>query len=68
MDKLIDKFKVNLNQNIWILIISLLGLGFSEYFNLQKLMTISFLLTIISFISVFFTLIFYTTNYCKNKF
>jgi len=63
-----DNFKINLNQNLWVLVVSLLGLGLSEYFDLQKLMRISYVLSIISSISIFCTLFFYTINYCQNKF
>ncbi len=62
-----DKFKINLNQNLWILVISFVSLGFSEYYDLQKLMPISWILSISSSISIFFTLVFYTFHYCKNK-
>lgn len=67
MEKIANEFKINLNQNLWVLIISFSGLGFSEYFDLQKLLSISYILSIVSSISVFITLIFYTINYSKNK-
>mgnify|MGYP001617680691 CR=1 len=63
----IDNFKINLNQNLWVLVISLLGLGIAEYFNLPILLNISCFLSIISTSSVLFTLFFYTFNYCKAK-
>jgi hypothetical protein len=62
-----DNFKINLNQNVWLLVVSLLGLGLSEYFHLPKLMGISYALSLISAVSVFFTLLFYTIRYCKAK-
>lgn len=67
MDKVSENFKINLNQNLWVLVVSFLGLGFAEYFELPKLLKLSFLLSVVSIISVFFTLVFYTINYCKNK-
>jgi hypothetical protein len=67
MDKIPDKFKINLNQNVWILVISFSGLGFSEYFRLFKLEILSFILSIFALCSISLTLIFYTYNYCKNK-
>jgi len=66
-EKIIDKFEINLNQNLWILVVSLSGLGLSEYFELKKLITISYILSIVSSISIFFTLLFYTIDYCKKK-
>jgi len=62
-----DKFKINLNQNLWVLIVSLLSLGISEYFNLHLLLVIGLILSVCSTISVIFTLIAYTKNYCENK-
>lgn len=67
MIKTADQFKINLNQNLWVLLASLTALGFSEYFHLEKLQCVSWILSIVSSISVFVTLIFYTLNYCKKK-
>lgn len=67
MEKVSDSFKINLNQNLWVLVVSLLGLGIAEYFNLSKLLKVSCFLSVVSSVSVLFTLIFYTINYCKNK-
>lgn len=62
-----DNFKINLNQNIWILIVSLIALGISEYYNLCTLYYFGFFLSIIASVSVLITLFFYTFNYSKNK-
>lgn len=63
----VDPAKVNLNQNLWALVISLSALGFSEYFHLEKLECISYVISILTSISVILTLVFYTLRYCKNK-
>lgn len=62
-----DQFKINLNQNLWVLVVGFLALGLSEYFDLQKLKILSLALSILALISVFVTLLFYTIRYCKNK-
>lgn len=67
MDKVSENFKINLNQNLWVLIVGFIGLGLAEYFKLPKLLTLSYFLTIISIISVTVTLLFYTINYCRTK-
>lgn len=67
MEKVSDQFKINLNQNLWVLVTAFFGLGFAEYFELKKLMSLSYLLSIISMISICATLFFYTVNYCKGK-
>jgi len=62
-----DEFKINLNQNVWVLIISLLTLGFSEYFCLKTLFVFGVILSILSSISILITLIVYTIKYSKSK-
>jgi len=62
-----DKLEIKLNQNLWVLIVSLLGLGVSEYFNLNILLYFGLVLSICSTLSIILTLGFYTYNYCKNK-
>lgn len=63
-----DKFKINLNQNLWVLVVGFLSLGLSEYYDLEKLGILSLALSILALISVVTTLLFYTIQYCKNKF
>jgi len=62
-----DKFKINLNQNLWVLVVGFLSLGLSEYYDLQKLKILSLILSVGALASVSATLIFYTVKYCKNK-
>jgi hypothetical protein len=58
-----DNFKINLNQNLWVLFLTLSALGTSEYFRLCALYIISLVLSICASISVIITLAFYTYNY-----
>lgn len=62
-----DKLNIKLNQNIWVLVVCLGGLGLAEYFHLPRLFSFSTILSLGSTISVLITLAFYTANYCKNK-
>ena len=62
-----DNFKINLNQNLWGLLLALLTLGTAEYFGLYTLYWFGLLLSGLTCISFFITLIAYTINYWKNK-
>jgi hypothetical protein len=69
MEKLLEKFDIYINQNIIILIIGFLGLGFSELNNLQggALYYLSLVLSIAGFFSVGITLKAYTGHYCQKR-
>jgi len=58
---------LNLNQNLWLLIVSLTSLGASELFCLKYLFIFSIIITILSLTSLCFTVTFYTYRYCKDK-
>jgi hypothetical protein len=62
-----EKFRINLNQNLWGLIVALTGLGLGEYYSLCTLFIISLIVSIGASISFLFTLVAYTINYWKNK-
>lgn len=62
-----DNFKINLNQNLWGLLVSLLALGLSEYFCLSTLYCFGIILSIIATSSFVITLIAYTIKYWKEK-
>lgn len=62
-----DNFKINLNQNIWGLLLTLLTLGVSEYYNLCTLYWFGLILSLIASISFIITLCAYTINYYKLK-
>ncbi|MCX6753729.1 MAG: hypothetical protein NTV03_01590 [Candidatus Nomurabacteria bacterium] len=55
------------NQNFLGLILGLASIGFAEYFCLIWLFCFGIAVSLIFFISVCFTLYFYTIKYCKNK-
>jgi len=62
-----DNFKINLNQNLWGLLLALLALGTAEYFDLETLYWFGLVLSVLTSISFIFTLTAYTINYYKNK-
>jgi hypothetical protein len=62
-----DSFKINLNQNLWGLIVSYAALGASEYFKLGVLFWFSVVVAGGLSLSVLITFGFYTYNYCKHK-
>jgi hypothetical protein len=63
-----DNFRINLNQNLWVLVVALVTLGTAEYFRLCSLYWFGLILSIVSSVSLFFTLSAYTYSYCKSKF
>lgn len=62
-----DEMKVNLNQNLWGLVVSLGSLGAAEYFHLPRLLVFAEVVSFVMTISVVFTTFFYTVNYCRKK-
>ena len=62
-----DNFRINLNQNLWVLVVAFLSLGLSEYYDLQELNILSLILGIGALASVGATLFSYTYSYCKKK-
>lgn len=62
-----DNFKINLNQNLWGLFLTLLTLGTAEYFGLCTLYWFGLILSGLTSISFLLTTIAYTINYWKNK-
>jgi hypothetical protein len=63
-----DKFDINLNQNLWGLIVAYVALGSAEHWGLKRLFWLSLFVSIGFSISVLFTVAFYTINYCKKNF
>lgn len=57
-----DNFKINLNQNLWGLLVCLLTLGVGEYYELCTLYCFGYILTVMTSISFAFTLTAYTIN------
>ncbi len=62
-----DNFKINLNQNLWGLLLALITLGAAEYFGLSTLYWFGLVLSLLIGTSYIITLIPYTINYWKNK-
>lgn len=57
----------NLNQNLWALVVSFLGVGFAELYHLQVLFWLAFILGVVGLVSVVATTAIYTLNYWKKK-
>jgi len=62
-----DKFDINLNQNLWGLIIAFTALGIAERFGLRSLFWFSFFASLGMSVSVLFAFAFYTVHYCARK-
>jgi hypothetical protein len=62
-----EQFKINLNQNLWGLVVGLVGLGAAEQFNLCTLFWFSVVVSVVMVASVGVTTLAYTINYWKNK-
>lgn len=62
-----DQFKINLNQNLWGLVVGLGALGLAEYYNLRVLFWIAVGVSGIMALSVTVTTVAYTLNYWNHK-
>jgi hypothetical protein len=62
-----DKFNVNLNQNLWGLVVAYAALGVGEHWCLPWLFKLSRIAAIIMTASVTLTVAAYTWNYCRAK-
>jgi hypothetical protein len=62
-----DHFRINLNQNLWGLVVSFLALGFAEYYHLPTLFWVSASTSVIMVISVALTTLAYTIHYWKSR-
>jgi hypothetical protein len=67
MSNATEQFKINLNQNLWGLIVSFGALGAAEYYKLCTLFWFSVAVSAIMVISIAVTTFAYTINYWKNK-
>lgn len=63
-----DQFRINLNQNLWGLVVGLLALGVSEYYKLSTLHCFSVAITSVMTVSIFVTTYAYTVNCWKSKY
>ncbi|MDD5321624.1 MAG: hypothetical protein PHD43_13630 [Methylococcales bacterium] len=62
-----EQFKINLNQNLWGLLVGLIALGVAEHYSLCSLFWFSVVVSVIMVASVAITTLAYTMNYWKNK-
>ncbi len=62
-----EDFKINLNQNLWGLVVSLVTLGIAEFYHLCTLYWFGVVLTALMSISMAFTTYSYTRQYMSNK-
>jgi len=67
MTDVAENFKINLNQNLWGLIVSYATVGLSERYGFHQLWWLAFVVSCMMSCSVFICLIFYPINYCKKK-
>jgi len=63
----VENFKINLNQNLWVLVVSFGFLGAAEYYNLSVLFWFSVIPAVAMVVSVCFTTYSYTKNYVSKK-
>lgn len=61
------KLDVYINQNVVVLIVALLGLGFSEFYNLKTLYMLSLIMSIWMGISVCASMSWYTIRYINKR-
>lgn len=61
-----EHVKINLNQNLWGLIVSFAALGAAEYYKLDALLALSFIAALIMLASIAVTTIAYTIHYCEE--
>jgi hypothetical protein len=62
-----ENLNINLNQNLWVLVVSLIALGVSEYFNLCTLYYFGLILSICAGLSIIVSLFAYTKNYWRKR-
>ena len=62
-----DKFKINLNQNLWGLIICYSAVGLSQRYGFHELWWLAFVVSCAMSLSVLICLVFYSISYCSHK-
>jgi hypothetical protein len=62
-----DSFKINLNQNLWGLIVTFAALGLAEQYHLCVLFWMAAVASSVMTLSVVITTAVYTFKYCKGK-
>jgi hypothetical protein len=67
MPELSESFKINLNQNLWGLLVGLGALGMAEHYHLCKLFWFGLFISGLMSLSLLATTIAYTIHYCREK-
>ena len=62
-----EQFKINLNQNLWGVVVSFGALGAAEYYKLSTLFWFAVVVAVVMVASIAVTTLAYTINYWKNK-
>lgn len=62
-----EQFKINLNQNLWGLVVGFVALGAAEYYELNTLFWFASINSVIMVLSIAFTTLAYTKKYWKDK-
>jgi hypothetical protein len=62
-----DKLNINLNQNLWGLVVCYGALGTAEHWGLKYLLWLALMASVGMTISVLITVGFYTVEYCKKR-
>jgi hypothetical protein len=62
-----EQFRINLNQNLWGLVVSMIALGTAEKFGLHTLYLIAAIASWMMLVSLAATTIAYTIRYCKRR-
>ncbi|MGX8884022.1 hypothetical protein ACWWD9_12510 [Methylovorus sp. SPW-M1] len=62
-----EQFKINLNQNLWGVVVSFSALGAAEYYNLSTLFWFAVVVSVIMVASIAVTTLAYTIKYWKIK-
>lgn len=63
-----DKFNINLNQNLWALVVAYGTLGVAERWHLGHLLWLARIMATVTTWSMVLSVAAYTWTYCKKKF
>ena len=62
-----ESFKINLNQNLWGLVVSFTALGLAEHLCLEQLKSLAYITSVVMVVSMVLTTAVYTWRYIKLK-
>jgi hypothetical protein len=63
-----DKVKINLNQNLWCLIVALAALWVAWRWDIHRLLRPAYVFTLSTGALVLISCLFYTLHYCTKKY